>query len=60
MEEGVGVVTKRTCLFELEEPGGSVHTSTSFKGSSDDGEHATANATGDDDGAAVADVNSMR
>ncbi len=47
---------KRACLFEAVDPGGSVHTSTSFKGSGDDGVHATVNAAGDDDGIIVADV----
>ncbi len=48
-------------MFELTDPGGSVHTSTSFKGSSDDGVHATVNAAGGaDECTAVPDVKSMR
>ncbi len=57
----VGCGGKRACLFELTEPGGSVHTSTSFKGSGDDGVHATVNAAGGaNENDAVPDVKSMR
>ena len=55
--EGGGVGGgKSACLFELKDPGGSVHTSTSFSGSGDDGVHATVNAAGADDGNVVAVV----
>ena len=54
--EGGGKWCKRACLFELKDPGGSVHTSTSFSGSGDDGVHATVNAAGADEGNVVAVV----
>ena len=48
-------------MFEFTEPGGSVHTRTSFKGSGDDGVHATVKAAGGaNENEAVPDVKSMR
>jgi hypothetical protein len=51
---------RRTCFLELKEPGGSVHTSTSFRGRRDVGVHVTVNAAGVDDGNVVEVAKSMR